>query len=431
MNRGFAWLPSAFRLSAALGGGKAPGCWWRDVVRKTTGLAAVRRGGAWVEEIRAVHPRLFEGPLLGYALTALTGLAGSTQEAQPETTRPEKARLARWESPPKPIRNKAAVRAKIVPRSPGEASTYPAATKRKALIATPAVNPTKTLPKLQAQADRSLLNRLVGGDAAVESAASGQPQLFAAIGKSSEALFPSVNRNSSAQRDWLSRLARRAGRALNQEQFEPAETAKSAWDDAQASRQAPSLMEQWTMPLDGTRASLDTLNRLTQEDLPGGEESSETAQRRFSRGQPPSLEKPLSSRPFWRTDKPFERSDAWDRWRGESAEGGDDFEPKATPPVTAQAGSAFFAAELGVNEPAEYGAGESKSSAPIIPPNVTPSLPDLLPPRVGAQPLPVAAATARQGAREEAMMATDDLDALANKIKHILDEQARRHGIDV
>ncbi|MGI8426038.1 MAG: hypothetical protein ACR2M4_05465 [Actinomycetota bacterium] len=63
---------------------------------------------------------------------------------------------------------------------------------------------------------------------------------------------------------------------------------------------------------------------------------------------------------------------------------------------------------------------------------MTPSLPDLLPPqRAGAQPLPVAAGTARRGAREEAAMNMDDLDTLAGKIKHILDEQARRHGIDV
>jgi hypothetical protein len=62
---------------------------------------------------------------------------------------------------------------------------------------------------------------------------------------------------------------------------------------------------------------------------------------------------------------------------------------------------------------------------------VTAFLPDLLPRQRVAAPLPVAAATARRGAREEAMMVMDDLEVLAAKIKQILDDQARRHGIDV
>jgi hypothetical protein len=66
-----------------------------------------------------------------------------------------------------------------------------------------------------------------------------------------------------------------------------------------------------------------------------------------------------------------------------------------------------------------------------------------LPPLLSAQQtpeavLPLAVATARQGARVEAHASAQldeptasDLDALAEKIKLILDEQARRHGIDV
>jgi hypothetical protein len=69
----------------------------------------------------------------------------------------------------------------------------------------------------------------------------------------------------------------------------------------------------------------------------------------------------------------------------------------------------------------------------------TPELPPLLPAHVTTEAvLPVAVATARQGARVEAQRAAqldeptaDDLDALAEKFKLILDEQARRHGIDV
>lgn len=67
-----------------------------------------------------------------------------------------------------------------------------------------------------------------------------------------------------------------------------------------------------------------------------------------------------------------------------------------------------------------------------ISPAVAEPLPPLLPaPQVGMPVLPMALETAREGARAEALAAEEDLDALAAKIKLILDEQARRHGIDV
>ena len=65
-------------------------------------------------------------------------------------------------------------------------------------------------------------------------------------------------------------------------------------------------------------------------------------------------------------------------------------------------------------------------------PVVADSLPPLLPsPLVGMPILPIALAAAREGARDESLESAEDLDALAAKIKFILDEQARRHGIDV
>lgn len=182
------------------------------------------------------------------------------------------------------------------------------------------------------------------------------------------------------------------------------------------------------MPLDGTCASLELLNRLAKEDIPMGEKGSERAQRPSSPGQPTTSGNPFPLRPDVTPVLPDQRSG----WRGESTSGGDKLEPKAKLPVTAQAGSPLFVPELSVNEPDGHGEGKSPSSASIIPANIAPSLPPLLSPRkAGIQLLPVAAATARQGAREEAMIATDDLDVLAAKIKQILDEQARRHGIDV
>lgn len=79
------------------------------------------------------------------------------------------------------------------------------------------------------------------------------------------------------------------------------------------------------------------------------------------------------------------------------------------------------------------GGGELGSPARIAPPAVAPSLPPLLLPQtVSEPPLTVGTATVRQEARQEAVaVAEKDLSVLATKIKRILDEEARRYGIDV
>lgn len=67
----------------------------------------------------------------------------------------------------------------------------------------------------------------------------------------------------------------------------------------------------------------------------------------------------------------------------------------------------------------------------IEPPVTAPQLPPLIPPQmIGMPVVPVATATIRREARAEEM-ADEDLDLLATRIQRILDEEARRHGIDV
>ena len=76
--------------------------------------------------------------------------------------------------------------------------------------------------------------------------------------------------------------------------------------------------------------------------------------------------------------------------------------------------------------------GEWASSDRIAPPAAAPSLPHLLPPQGSYESAPaLAAIITRQRARQEAAMSEDDLAGLAENIKRILDEEARRHGIDV
>jgi hypothetical protein len=77
--------------------------------------------------------------------------------------------------------------------------------------------------------------------------------------------------------------------------------------------------------------------------------------------------------------------------------------------------------------------GESVSPVRIAPPAIATSLPPLLPPQIAGKPPSLAATAIIQGvARQEEIAATEnDQSALATKIKRILDDEARRHGIYV
>jgi hypothetical protein len=75
---------------------------------------------------------------------------------------------------------------------------------------------------------------------------------------------------------------------------------------------------------------------------------------------------------------------------------------------------------------------EWSSSDRIAPPTVVPSLSRLLPPQGSYESVPALAAMInRQQAKQEATTREDDLAGLAENIKRILDEEARRHGIDI
>ncbi len=74
---------------------------------------------------------------------------------------------------------------------------------------------------------------------------------------------------------------------------------------------------------------------------------------------------------------------------------------------------------------------DHESTVSVVNPTLASRLPYLTPAEPGtAWDLPIAAATARHGALVEAT-AEEDLDALAAKLKRILNEEARRHGIQV
>jgi hypothetical protein len=93
-------------------------------------------------------------------------------------------------------------------------------------------------------------------------------------------------------------------------------------------------------------------------------------------------------------------------------------------------GTPAAAVPLSISRTEDIGGGLA-SATQIAPPMAATWLTPLLLPQVASgPPSPVAAAIVRQDGRQEEAT-EEDLSALAAKIKRILDEEARRHGIDV
>jgi hypothetical protein len=112
-------------------------------------------------------------------------------------------------------------------------------------------------------------------------------------------------------------------------------------------------------------------------------------------------------------------------------------ESSALPGVAASHQSASEGARQGFYPRAEslpLPAASLVGAQPLFaPPLATEIPPTLLPPRAPFDaPTPLASAALRHEAlRDEAELVQEDLDSLADKMKRILDEEARRYGIQV
>jgi len=104
--------------------------------------------------------------------------------------------------------------------------------------------------------------------------------------------------------------------------------------------------------------------------------------------------------------------------------------PTPTPQAPTGAQQGFYPQDGTLPLPS---AGQPHFRPPLAPPLASEQLPTLLTPQaVFDAPTPYAAATARQEAKEdEERLVEEDLDVLAGKIKRILDDEARRNGIQV
>lgn len=442
--RGLFWPVHSVFL--ALAGGQGPAGWEREMARRTTRLDGLRRACAWGEQMVAVRPRLRDEPLLGHWLEALTARVARPTEPRPEEppsrgyqpARPQPALgleqgafadEKRVAAPLWPVPSPGLLDEKGRPQAPG---------------ARPTSRPAPDPAQLEARASRSLLSRLAGGTAQTPGAPQtrGRPGKGPARPKSAAVL--TASQDSSALHRWLDDVARRVERSLLRPPpttpLAPGATpstwsippdsargwARSAHDRPPFRGEVPSLPEQWAKRLDGQPAPANLLARLSGLPQAGGHSSGRASQPARTRSPELSAPVPARGERSWQIEEGRAPVDLW----GRLASAGDGGHiGRHLPPGSASRRTH----ERGAGDSRGEGVDEVAASARVAPPRVAPSLAPLLPSqRVEMPSPPIATAIVRQGARqEESLPAEDDLSELAAKVKRILDEEARRHGIDV
>lgn len=434
----FALAKSMVRRPRALSGGKAPLYWKREMSYLTEGLGSMPRRCDWVSEIAQTHPRLLSGPLLGACLTAVTankvaGSDGNDESPDNGLTSPH-----------------------LFSNRSKEVATEPTAFSKRKQIRSPAVTNREseaarhfeTVSQLPRRAPDSLLRRAVPDTLHVTEDLIRPVSLLPHGGASS----PPVNSSQNITRsEWLRLVADRAAKRWtsdgifhstrkysspavvvnpNEESHAPVVITRSQTSSAPAPATVetiflPSLQDDWLLPIVGQQASPQLLTSLvkhprtergTPEKIgrsketfnginsePSGLGSSPdplaTGRRSFTDG--PEFSRPL--------DRMFDR-------QSPALPADSDRRPSFLPEST------FSSEER-----------EQRTSPNLAPTVLTPALSPLLPPAsAGAPVAPVAADTARRIAwRDEVEAHETDLSVLAAQVKRILDEEARRHGIDV
>ncbi|MBK8985293.1 MAG: hypothetical protein IPM39_04305 [Chloroflexi bacterium] len=412
-------------MAASLANGRSSFCWQRHVSRSAERQKALARTCGWLGEmVKQPSPKLQPGPLLGGCLAELVAPVGGD------------------ESPPAADRQ-AADR----PRGAGPAphAARPATRKQPFVLPRPARRESlPTFPPAKARPD--LLRRWAGETAVFQPphhpAANRRPWPARAA-----ALVP-LPANRPNTRAWVAQMAQRMrgqfGSGLdNTAVTQPPGSEPTARPKGQRSDFAPavepspaSLEKQWQQSLAGQRAPLALLQRLQLNSLPVAETAAASKPAK-SPGAAPEQPGQQAAKTAAPTGVPPKRAAA-DAFSA-LAQG----RAKAAQPLSRQRDSRERPSLAAANRDGtavpesrlpQPDADDGWLTAPrFAPPQMAEVLPRLRPlPKPGTPNLsPIAAATAERSARREADAVPEDLDALARQIKQILDEESRRHGIDV
>jgi hypothetical protein len=456
-------------------GGQAPACWRREMTRCTANLGALHSVSSWVKAFR-VHLALCDGPLLGHTLPDVL----ADQDDHPATPKPEprpRPMTQRQPKQPGDSGQKRARKRRSAPPQPDQPGTSPHRRQRprwsNALSRHDATAVT-TQPARQARS--TLLKRLAGNTAVPHHTSSDPPRLVKTrLPDASSPDFP----NAAHQAKWRREVARRAGHALDRDELDgrlasrhpqseqpasdetPEPAASGGALEAVAPGARPSLAAAWDRPFNGPTAPADLLadldgrretghGRTVPEPQTGNGRQVQPARPSQPATDVTSPDLPARHAPDNRQAGPMDRSTVTARSSAklDRLPVAERDHARPAPPGTArQRQSEDWPSPWpdeplpATGEPAVDGTPTSaqkrdlggRPAVPVrvAPPAVAPTLPPLRAPQPPVTiPPPVATAVVRQDAVQEAAAAAD-LNVLAANLKRILDEEARRHGIDV
>ncbi|MFN8483136.1 MAG: hypothetical protein U0768_08835 [Anaerolineae bacterium] len=401
--------------------GLALAAYGRQMARRTAWTACLIRGSRWLAPLLAPHHPLRAGPLLGPTLAALAADADGPPE--------ERAAPPRRQAQVTPTRPDGTPRGRPAPMDTGAETPAASGTpgRNAARAAAPHHPPDAPTPsrlaarvaELPRQASPALLAGFAGAASRAVSRAPRTDAPGAALGPGSRLQADGVGgvsprpsgvvwpaADGPAGRDWAATPIERVIGAV--------QAAGGGRDAGQLPVSAASFEAALSTRLDGPTAPLFVLTRSIQlaSDASAGDAAPNRAE---AAAAPPVSDAP---RPAPLPSPPPAR-------------------PATNPPLRTDGGAPFAPSLWGM---LDYPVAASAFAPPgpdpettvrVVNPTLAPRLPFLTPSEPGGPPdLPLAAATARQGAWAEAA-GEDDLEALAAKLKRILNEEARRHGIGV
>jgi len=354
-----------------LPGGSAPACWQRELTKQTSQLESLQRLCIWLGPFIETRPKLRKGPLWGDCLMELTG-----QGVQPEQSNAETSHLRRdrWSSG-----QDGKTRQKRVFDQLDERFVQPQSNMS---IRKPSTKPPRrrlshdSPPQptdLKRQMSQILLNRLVGEVSKDTSKITSTRRPNRQVTRLPDKSLAAAKNSVMTQHDWFLNVLHRAGRSIGL-----------------TGAAATTLDDQWAFTLDGKAAPWNLLIRWL-EPLQGTGNGTRSQRQMLDKAKP---HQPLSSEPGLHHEL-----------------------PEAVIPVMSGKGEVDR---------------EWVASEHINPPLVAASLPHLVSPRVANEPSPhLSSSITRQASRQEMTQTEDDLVHLAANVQRILNEEARRHGIDV
>lgn len=416
-------------FAALLANGRSPDCWQQQLARQTAQPKKVAQAYHWLDELAQQHvPRLQSGPLLGACLAEL--VADAPPAAAPEEdTRPRAPRPAA--STPRQASSASKRRIPLPQRgSPGKPAAWPPARR----------------------ADAGLLRKWAK-DKAVSRAGKPAHQPLQPSQARPRTPLPAINQAEAAQHGDAHGLPAHLAQRIRQQLTLPETavgqpTSASSLVSSGAPAASPPEMEkptkpleaQWRQSLFGQTAPQGLLAQLNTNATPA--EPVKTRQTDNPASPPPQTGAGKTTPPVAPGSAPprRQRTVPWEGLRQQ--------QPLANPPkMPLNAEQACLSAgsrpqeETAVPEAALPQSDEAEAgwlTAPrLAPPQLADRLPRLrpLPPPGTFANQPAAAATARKSAQREATAAAAEapeaLHILARQIKQILDEESRRHGIEV